>query len=51
MDKEILPIVISLKEFWSMLLGAVINIYTNHKNILNLGDSSQRHLKDQLFTT
>ena len=28
-----------------MLLGAVINIYTDHKNILNLGDSSQRRLR------
>ncbi len=28
-----------------MLLGAVINIHTNRKNILSLGDSSQRHLR------
>ncbi len=28
-----------------MLPGAVINIHTNHKNILHLGDSSQRHLR------
>ena len=28
-----------------MLLGAVINIHTNHKNILHLGDSSQRRLR------
>ncbi len=28
-----------------MLLGAVINIHTNHKNILHLGDLSQRHLR------
>jgi hypothetical protein len=34
----------TLKEFRSMLLGAVINIHTNHKNILHLGDSSQRCL-------
>ncbi len=28
-----------------MLLGAVINIHTNHKNILHLGDSSQKRLR------
>ncbi len=28
-----------------MLPGAVINIHTGHKNILHLGDSSQRRLR------
>jgi hypothetical protein len=28
-----------------MLLGAVMNIHTNHRNILHLGDLSQRHLQ------
>ena len=42
MDKDLLSIVMTLKEFRSMLLGAVINIHTDHKNILHLGDSSKR---------
>jgi hypothetical protein len=44
-DKELLLIVMTLKEFWSMLLGAVINIPTDHKNILGIGDSLQRCLR------
>ncbi len=28
-----------------MLLGAAINIHTNHKNILQLGDLSQKRLR------
>ena len=44
-DKKLLSIVMTLKEFQSMLLGAVINIHIDHKNILILGDSSQRRLR------
>ena len=35
----------TLKEFRSMFLGGVINIYTDHKNMLTLGDSSQWRLQ------
>ena len=43
-DEELLSIIMTLKEFGSMLLGALINICTDHKNMIHLGDSSQRHL-------
>ncbi len=35
----------TLREFWPMLIGAELYIHTNHKNILNIGDSSQRRLQ------
>ena len=44
-DKELLCVVATLKEFRSMLLGAELHIYTDHKNILNVGDSSERRLR------
>jgi hypothetical protein len=44
-DKELLSIVMTLCEFWSMLLGAELHIHTNHKNILNIRDSSQCRLQ------
>ncbi len=43
-DKEHLCVVVTLKEFRLMLLGAELHIYTNHKNILNVGDLSERRL-------
>ncbi len=44
-DKELLSIVMTLREFQSMLLGAELHIHTNYKNILNIGDSSQSRLR------
>ena len=43
-DKELLCVIATLREFRSMLLGAELHIHTDHKNILNVGDSSERCL-------
>ncbi len=43
-DKELLYVVATLREFQSMLLGAELHIYTDHKNILNVGDLSEQRL-------
>ena len=42
--KELLCVIVTLREFCSMLLGAELHVHTNHMNILNIGDSSQRQL-------
>ena len=44
-DKELLCVVATLREFRSMLFGADLHIHTDHKNILNVGDSSERRLR------
>ena len=48
-DKELLCVIATLHEFRSMLLGAEIHIHTDHKNILNVGDSSERRLQWILY--
>jgi hypothetical protein len=35
----------TLREFQSMMLGAELHIHTNHKKIVNIGDSSQCRLR------
>ena len=44
-DKELLCVIATLREFCSMLLGAEIHIYTDHMNILYVGDLSERRLR------
>jgi hypothetical protein len=44
-DKELLCVVATLHEFCSMLFGADLHIHTDHRNILNVGDSSERRLR------
>jgi hypothetical protein len=44
-DNELLCVIATLCEFRSMLLGAELHIHTDHKNILNVGDSSEQCLQ------
>jgi hypothetical protein len=44
-DRELLCVIGTLHEFNLMLLGAEFHIHTDHKNILNVGDSSEQHLQ------
>ncbi len=42
---KLLCVVATLRESQSMLLGAELHIYTDHKNILNVGNLSERQLR------
>jgi len=44
-DKELLCVVATLRKFSSMLFGAELHIHTDHRNILNVGDSSEHRLR------
>ncbi len=48
-DKELLCVIATLHYFRLMLLGTEIHIHTDHKNILNIGDSSERRLQWILY--
>ena len=49
MSKELLSIYETLKEFQSMLMGATITIYTDHKNLISNPSTSQRILRQAAF--
>jgi hypothetical protein len=44
-DKALLCVIATLHEFCSMPFGAELHIHTDHKNILNVGNSSESHLR------
>ncbi len=44
-DNKILCVVATLREFRSMLFGVERHIYTDHKNILSVGNSSEHRLR------